>query len=145
MNKIIVKLSLPKGRGNWHVQWMIIVVALFISNCADAPRTVYSESFDRPNLPENFFVEGSDKAAIKQGRLWMDASPEVKGESGVGTIWLNKEFSGDLKVEFDVCILQSKGKKNNINFFSSIPIQPESLCTKAGIRGNKALTPHIKI
>ncbi|MCF6268980.1 MAG: YesU family protein [Melioribacteraceae bacterium] len=112
-----MKSLYPRISKNTYSYLTIIVLTLLLNSCTDLPRTIYYESFDGPNLPELFFVEGSDKVEIRDGRLWMDASPEVDGESGVGTIWLNQEFSGDLKVEFDVNIIESKGDKNNINFF----------------------------
>ncbi|MCF6270083.1 MAG: DUF1961 family protein [Melioribacteraceae bacterium] len=113
----IMKSPHPKINKKTFLHLIIILLTVLLNACTDSPNTIYFESFDNPNLPENFFVEGSNKVGIKDGRLWMDASPEVDGERGVGTIWLNQEFSGDLKVEFDVKIIESKGDKNNINFF----------------------------
>ena len=95
---------------------LLLSILLFIK-CEKDPSTIYIENFNGPNIPQDLFVEGSEKVAIRNGRLWVDASADSIGESNVSTIWLNKEFSRDLKVEFDASIIQSPGDKNNINFF----------------------------
>ncbi|MEE9432349.1 MAG: DUF1961 family protein [Melioribacteraceae bacterium] len=80
-------------------------------------KILHQEDFSSSSIPNDLFIEGSKKVVIRDGHLWVDAVADSIGESNVSTIWLNKEFSGDLKVEFDASVIQSPGDQNNINFF----------------------------
>lgn len=64
----------------------------------------------------DFWFEGEDSgatASFSQGRLEVDAySP-----GAVGTVWLDQVFSKDLRVEFDVHVIDSINDSNNMNFF----------------------------
>ncbi|MHC4166332.1 MAG: DUF1961 family protein [Planctomycetota bacterium] len=73
---------------------------------------------DSPDLPVGWWSEGSTAVRIEKGRLRADANLDDNGEDyGTSTVWLDKTFSGDLRVEFDAHVVASEGDKNNINFF----------------------------
>jgi len=82
-------------------------------------KLIYEESFGTNGaLPSKWWSEGSSKAKVENGHLYLDANPDGNGEDqNAGTLWLNKEFSGDLKITFDVRILSSKEQSNNMNLF----------------------------
>jgi hypothetical protein len=78
-------------------------------------KVLFNENFTYPdgNLPENWWSEGNP-AYIREGRLFVDADTALPR---VSTVWLDRVFSGNLSIEFDVHILSSDGLKNNMNFF----------------------------
>ena len=85
-------------------------------------KILYQEDFDAyddsSTLPAGFWHEGSNAVRIEKGHLRADANLDNNGEDyDASTIWLNKTFSGDIRVEFDAHVLASDGEKNNINFF----------------------------
>jgi len=78
----------------------------------------FDSSVDSSILPASFWHEGSNAVRIENGHLRADANLDNNGEDyDVSTVWLNKTFTGDLRVEFDAHVLASDGDKNNINFF----------------------------
>ncbi|MBD3240832.1 MAG: DUF1961 family protein [Chitinivibrionales bacterium] len=69
-------------------------------------------------LPSGWWSEGSSKNGVKNGHLYLDANPDGDGETqDAGVIWCNTEFSGDLKIAYDVHIVSSKDNSNNMNLF----------------------------
>jgi len=76
---------------------------------------IFREHFDYPDgpLPKGWWSEG-DKADIQDGRLYVDADT---GQFRRSTIWLDQVFSGDLRVDYDACVLASTDIANNMNFF----------------------------
>lgn len=85
-------------------------------------RVLFSEDFDKypdgSGLPRKWWREGGNAVRIENGYLRVDANPDGSGEDNeASTVWLNREFSGDLRVEFDAYVIASDGDKNNINFF----------------------------
>jgi hypothetical protein len=94
---------------------------LLVSVGIHADVLLYSEDFNShtgKSLPKNWWYEGSKAVSVENGYLRVDANPDNNGEdSNVSTVWLNKEFSGDLAIEVDVRVLKSNGDKNNINLF----------------------------
>jgi hypothetical protein len=80
-----------------------------------AKEVIFEERFDYPDgsLPQGWWSEG-DAADIRNGRLHVNADT---GRVRQATIWLDREFSGDLRVEYDVCIQASTDVANNVNFF----------------------------
>jgi len=88
----------------------------------DSDSLLYAENFDGhpdgPNLPVGWWREGSKAVSIENGTLRADANPDNNGEDfESATIWLDRQFRGDVRVEFDAHVLASEGDKNNINFF----------------------------
>ncbi len=81
-------------------------------NPAPSTRVLYRESFDYPNgaLPDSWWSEGKS-AAIKEGKLYVDANHTV------ATVWLDREFSGNLRIEYDVHMESSVDHANNMNCF----------------------------
>ncbi len=64
-----------------------------------------------------FWFEGAAGGATAQfanGRLELKAN---RRDGKVGTLWLDRVFEGNLKIEFDAQVTASTGEKNNINFF----------------------------
>ncbi len=87
-----------------------------------AEKVLFAEDFescpDNSALPAGWWCEGSKAVRIEKGRLRADANLDSTGEDyGASTIWLDRTFGGDLRVEFDAHVLASDGDKNNINFF----------------------------
>jgi hypothetical protein len=82
---------------------------------SSSKEVVFEERFDHPDgsLPRGWWSEG-DAADIRNGRLHVNADT---GRFRQSTIWLDRAFSGDLRVEYDVCILASTDVANNVNFF----------------------------
>ena len=84
---------------------------------------LYSETFDDAphgdELPEGWWVEGGERVWVEDGRLHVRANPaqDTGTESKVCTVWLDREFGGDLRVEFDAHVVASGREVNNINFF----------------------------
>jgi hypothetical protein len=78
-------------------------------------KVIFREHFSYPDglLPERWWSEGNP-AEIRNGRLYVHADTDPFSRS---TVWLNREFSGDLRVEYDACVLSSRDRANNLNFF----------------------------
>lgn len=76
---------------------------------------LYSETFSYPDgpLPSIWWCEGNT-AVIKDGRLYVNADLDAYRAS---TVWLDKRFSGNIQIEFDVQIVSSGDTANNINCF----------------------------
>jgi Domain of unknown function (DUF1961) len=67
---------------------------------------------------ENWWVEGSEKVRIQDGRLYIDANNDKTTKGKVCTVWYKKPFEADnLTIEFDAHVIKSKLECNNINFF----------------------------
>jgi hypothetical protein len=115
---------------------LFLVLTLSCNQLSPAPtqRVLFMDDFDSyadsSRLPVDFWHEGSKAVRIENGHLRADANLDKNGEDyGTSTIWLDKTFGGDIRVEFDARVLASDGEKNNINFFflfsdpSSIPLR----------------------
>ncbi|MFC1795261.1 DUF1961 family protein [Planctomycetota bacterium] len=78
-------------------------------------KVIFREHFDYPDgpLPQGWWSEG-DIARIKDGRLYVNSDT---GQFRRSTVWLDRVFSRDLRVEYDACVLASADIANNINFF----------------------------
>lgn len=78
---------------------------------------LFEDGFDYPDgeVPEIYWSEGHASVTIKDERLLLDAM-SVKGSNGA-TVWLNRNFEGNVRVEFDAHVIESIDKANNINFF----------------------------
>jgi hypothetical protein len=77
-------------------------------------------------LPDGWWVEGGERVWVEKGRLRVKADPkdadapacpEALRGGGVCTVWRDQVFGGDLRVEFDACVVDSSIDANNINFF----------------------------
>lgn len=106
---------------------LVVLLAALPFSCRqitmkDSDSLLYAENFDGlsdgPNLPAGWWREGSKAVSIENGTLRADANPDNNGEDyEASTIWLNRQFRGDIRVDFDAHVLASEGDKNNINFF----------------------------
>lgn len=76
---------------------------------------IFKENFDYPDgpLPQEWWSEG-DIAGIQDDRLYVNADT---GQFRRSTVWVDQVFSGDLRVEYDACVLASTDIANNMNFF----------------------------
>lgn len=92
--------------------WFLLVINLEMSAQG---RILWQESFDNygDTLPSHWWSEGVP-AAVVNGRLFVDADTVAPR---VSTVWLDKEFEGNLAVEFDVHVVSSEEVANNLNFF----------------------------
>jgi len=103
------------------------VLFLVVVSCNQFPlspgdKILFEEDFDiypdNSRLPLGWWYEGSQMVRIEKGHLRADANPDNSGEDYEGcTVWLDKTFKGDIRIEFDAHVLASEGDKNNINFF----------------------------
>ena len=95
-------------------------------DCLRGEVLIYSEDFNKlsGSFPANgdkvsgtgWWFEGSGSgasASFTNKRLELDAN----GTNQVGTIWIDHDFPGDLRIEFDVHVLGSVNNSNNMNFF----------------------------
>ena len=75
--------------------------------------SILRETFDYPNgsLPPSFWSEGC-AGVIRNGWLFINA--DTVGERA-STVWLDRELSGNLSVEFDARIRSSSDDANNVN------------------------------
>ncbi len=82
---------------------------------ADKEKTIFKETFDYPDgtLPSMWWSEGCP-AQIRDGRLFVDADTV---SFRAATVWLDKSLSGNVRIEFDVHIVSSSDKADNINCF----------------------------
>ncbi|MHC4700516.1 MAG: DUF1961 family protein [Planctomycetota bacterium] len=104
-----------------HCIFLIGSLVLSAASCRPLPKdpaqkVLFQEDFDSysdsTTLPAGWWSEGSKAVRIEEGRLRADANLDKSGEDyGTSTIWLDRTFSGDVRVEFDAHVL------NNINFF----------------------------
>jgi hypothetical protein len=119
---------------------IIVVLAVFLGNCALCPlvfgadqavagpqsapvngKLLYSENFNSDKngtLPPGWWTEGGQAVYVENGHLRVNADPALlKGPGYVATVWLKKEFSGDIQIQFDAHVISSTIDTNNINFF----------------------------
>lgn len=91
---------------------LMVIIPFFVK--AEG-KVILKETFSYPDgpLPALWWSEGCS-AKIKDGHLFVDADTASFRQS---TIWLDQELSGDLSIEFDVHIVASSDKANNINCF----------------------------
>ncbi|MCP5109924.1 MAG: hypothetical protein GY953_03720, partial [bacterium] len=82
--------------------------------------TLYEEAFDYPDgdLPDEWWGEGSTVRGVRDGRLYVNAAPKRGGKPvPQATLWLDREFSGDLQLDFDVHVVSADNWENNMNLF----------------------------
>jgi len=86
-----------------------------LRNRDPSEEVVLKEHFDYPDgpLPQGWWSEG-DVACIRNGRLYVNADT---GQFRQSTVWLDRVFSENLRVEYDACVLASTDAANNMNFF----------------------------
>jgi len=96
----------------WAIFFLMVIFPLLLSGQGNI---IFHENFDYPDntMPAHWWSEGVP-AYIRNGRMFVDADATAPG---VSTIWLDKEFSGNLSIEFDVHIVSSTNLDNNLNFF----------------------------
>ena len=87
-----------------------------------AHELLFEETFDQclagHALPAGWWSEGGERVWVEDGRLWVRANPERKGDPGsVCTVWCPVTLEGDITVEFDACCVASTIDANNINAF----------------------------
>jgi hypothetical protein len=103
---------------------LLLVLTASCNQLSPAPpeKVLFREDFDswadNSKLPAGWWHEGSKAVRIEKGRLRADANLDNNGEDyGASTVWLDKTFGGNIRVEFEAHVLTSDGDKNNINFF----------------------------
>lgn len=81
----------------------------------DKGKVIVKESFSYPDggLPSSWWSEGN-AAEIKDGRLFVDADTEGYR---VSTVWLDRQLSGNISIEFDFHVVSSSDTANNVNCF----------------------------
>ncbi len=82
---------------------------------------LYAEDFNSykdGELPSGWWAEGGQAVYVKEGHLVIKADPQKKkGPGYVATVWCKRQFSGNIKVQFDAQVISSTIGVNNINFF----------------------------
>lgn len=82
---------------------------------------IFTENFNsykEGELPSGWWVEGGQAVFVQNGHLLVKADPEKKHGSGyVATVWYHRQFSGDIRIQFDAHVVSSTIDANNINFF----------------------------
>lgn len=100
---------------------LVLLLAMGFQSCrVDNKQVLFEDDFDYPDgeLPALYWAEGTERVKIVDKRLQIDATPDVNNPGDVqSTIWLNKEFSGDVHIEFDAHVIAAPKHENNINFF----------------------------
>lgn len=101
-------------RNNAFVLIICLLAAGLLSATAQE-EVLFKETFNYADsdLPSQWWSEGVP-AKILNGSLFVDADTI---EPRVSTVWLDKTFSGDMEIEFDVYVVSSKEIANNLNFF----------------------------
>ena len=96
-------------------RYCLLQIALIPILLSGQGKVILTETFDYPDnsMPARWWSEGVP-ASVKNGRMFVDADM-MKPQ--VSTIWLDREFSGNLCIEFDVFIVSSQELSNNLNFF----------------------------
>jgi hypothetical protein len=99
----------------------VVLLALLPANPA-ADGVLFEESFDSrgsdSSLPKLWWAEGSKAVRLQDGRLLQDANPDDSGEDMANSVvWLNREFSGDIRLECDVHVNSAKGDVNDAVIF----------------------------
>jgi hypothetical protein len=97
------------------IHFFSIIGLLLAFMPANKEKILFEETFTYPDgvLPSHFWSEGC-QASIQNGRLFVDADTT---QPRVATVWLDKKFSGNIKIEFDVQVVASSDTANNINNF----------------------------
>jgi len=98
------------------MRFVWVTLALnFCLACTSHGQVVLEERFSYPDggLPSAWWYEGN-AAEIKDGHLFVDADTD---SFRVSTIWLDKQLSGNVMIEFDVQVVSSSDTANNINCF----------------------------
>lgn len=94
---------------------MLIASACFAGGEVSPGDVVFYEDFS--DGMDGWWVEGAEDVWVENGRLYVKANPQEGKEGYVATVWNHTRFSGDVKVEFDAHVIESKTNVNNINFF----------------------------
>lgn len=103
-------------------------ISLFLcfSGCSaqleqDSSSVIFEEDFSRGL--ENWWVEGTDRVFIEDGKLYVNANGGGEEKDRQATIWCKKPVSAEnVHIEFDAYVVTSKKKVNNINFFLNYTI-----------------------
>jgi len=66
---------------------------------------------------DNWWVEGTERTWVEEGRLHVKADPPKGGKYGVGTVWYKHPLPANVRIEFDARVISSSGNHNNINLF----------------------------
>jgi hypothetical protein len=114
--------------------WCLALAPLLLSACStgesdeareagasEHERVLLSENFDSyedGERPSGWWMEGGEDYFVENGRLHIKSDPSTERAPGyVATVWNEKKFSGDVRVEFDAHVTASSLDVNNINFF----------------------------
>ncbi len=78
-------------------------------------QAVLLEDFSRGM--ERWWVEGSERVYIQDGRLYVDADNPQKPGGGAATVWCRSLLPTDFELEVDAHVVSSTLHANNINLF----------------------------
>ncbi|MGC9318080.1 MAG: DUF1961 family protein [Armatimonadota bacterium] len=77
---------------------------------------IFAEDFE--DGMDGWWVEGGERVWVEDGRLHVRADPPEGSDAPyVATVWHERPFEGDLKIEYDAHVISSSAGVNNINFF----------------------------
>jgi Domain of unknown function (DUF6250) len=94
------------------------IMAGCMSNAGEKDKVMFKEDFTKGM--SNWWVEGGQSVKVHDGKLYVKANPKTFDKTkngGVCTVWCKRRISGDIQIDFDVCVTGSEIKANNINIF----------------------------
>ncbi|MEM9255836.1 MAG: DUF1961 family protein [Pseudomonadota bacterium] len=91
-------------------------MTLYAAANADSEVILFEDNFNYADgeLPPHYWYEGRGEATVTEQRLLINSFDE--GIASASTVWLNLELQGDLRIEFDAHVIDSKNGVNNVNF-----------------------------
>jgi hypothetical protein len=118
-NNYRININIRRGQDASRFRWYI--TGEHPQPCRKTEWMYLASESDVP-LGRWFLVEAYMKQHATEGRVYfaVDGRLYVNADTGQfrqSTVWLDRVFSGNLRVEYDACVLASTDAANNMNFF----------------------------
>jgi uncharacterized protein DUF6250 len=94
------------------------IMASSVNNIKAGDKIMFKDNFAEGM--SNWWVEGGQSVKVDDGKLYVKANPKIFNRAkngGVCTVWCKRKISGNIQIDFDVCVIDSEIKANNINIF----------------------------
>ncbi|MFP3903972.1 MAG: DUF1961 family protein [Armatimonadota bacterium] len=105
-----------------HTALLLILLVLLVTSTAwaqndqAAGEMLIAEDFEEGM--DNWWVEGSDRVWVEDGRLHVQADPPADSdEPHVATVWCKTPIEGNVRIEFDARVIRSRPNVPHINVF----------------------------
>lgn len=107
-------------RYKYIINWIIssFIIFALTNRVYGKEKIIFKEDF-KAGL-SNWWKEGGQSVKVHDGKLYVKANPknfDGGKNGGVCTVWCRKTISGNVQIDFDVYVLDSEIKANNINLF----------------------------